>query len=48
MDALTILAGACNGLDYYRVGLTFERMGLSGIGPDEILAYARNGPSPSL
>ena len=47
MDALTILAGACNGLDYYREGLTLERMGLSGMSAGDILPYARNGPSPA-
>jgi opine dehydrogenase len=47
MDALTILAGACTGRDYYREGLTLERMGLSGVGPEAILGYAVSGPHRS-
>ena len=31
MEALTTLAGVVNGVDYYRDGLTLERMGIAGI-----------------
>jgi opine dehydrogenase len=42
-EAVTALASALNGVDYRRDGLTLERMGLAGLDPDGILAYARKG-----
>lgn len=44
MEALTTLAGALNGVDYYRDGLTLERMGLTGLDAEGIVAYAHDGP----
>jgi opine dehydrogenase len=43
MEAVTTLAGVCNGVDYYRAGLTLERMGLSGLRARDIWSYARDG-----
>ena len=43
MDAVTTLAGLCNGVDYYRDGLTLERMGLSGVRSGDVATYARDG-----
>jgi opine dehydrogenase len=43
MDAVTAIAGALNAVDYRRTGLTLEKMGLAGLAPDEIVAYARRG-----
>jgi opine dehydrogenase len=43
MDALVELAGVLNGVDYRRDGLTLERMGLQGMGPDDIRPYAVRG-----
>lgn len=43
IDAVTTLAGVCNGIDYRRAGLTLERMGMFGLGPDEIVPFARDG-----
>ena len=43
MDAVTTLAGVCNGVDYHRDGLTLERMGLSGFRSGDVGAYAREG-----
>jgi opine dehydrogenase len=43
MEAVTTLAGTLNGVDYRRHGLTLERMGLAGVNPDAIVAYARRG-----
>ena len=45
MEALTTLAGTLNGVDYYRDGLTLDRMGMTGFGAEDILAYARDGAS---
>jgi opine dehydrogenase len=45
-DALVHLAGVVNGTDYGSVGLTLDRMGLSGLSPERILARARDGFSP--
>jgi opine dehydrogenase len=39
ITALTHLAGAINGIDYPREGLTLERMGLAGKTPDQIRAH---------
>jgi opine dehydrogenase len=44
MEALTTLAGVINGVDYYRDGLTVERMGMTGTGSGDILGYAQYGP----
>ena len=44
MEALTTLAGALNGVDYYREGLTLERMGLTGLNAEGIVAHAHDGP----
>jgi opine dehydrogenase len=43
MAALTAVAGALNGVDYFGTGLNLERMGLTGLSPAEIVAYARSG-----
>ena len=43
MEALVVLAGVINGVDYRSDGLTLERMGLRGMGPDDIGPYARSG-----
>jgi opine dehydrogenase len=43
MEAVTAIAGALNGVDYRQSGLTLEKMGLAGLAPDEIVAYARHG-----
>jgi opine dehydrogenase len=43
MAALTDLAGLLNGVDYRREGLTLDRMGLTGMTPDEIRSYAATG-----
>lgn len=45
MEAVSAVAGALNGVDYRRHGLTLERMGLAGVDPDGIVAYARRGNS---
>jgi opine dehydrogenase len=47
MEAVSAVAGALNGVDYRREGLTLERMGLAGVDPDGIVAYARRGNSRS-
>ncbi len=39
ITALTHLAGAINGIDYPREGLTLQRMGLAGKTPDQIRAH---------
>jgi opine dehydrogenase len=44
MEALAVLAGVINGVDYRSAGLTLERMGLTGMGPDDIVPYAERGP----
>jgi opine dehydrogenase len=43
IEALVVLAGVINGVDYRSDGLTLERMGLTGMGPDDIGDYARSG-----
>jgi hypothetical protein len=43
MEALATLAGVLNGVDYARTGLTLDRMGLLGLGPDDIGSYLRTG-----
>jgi opine dehydrogenase len=43
-EALVDLAGLMTGVHYRAEGLTLERMGLAGLGADEISAYARLGP----
>jgi opine dehydrogenase len=43
MEALTVVAGALNGVDYVRTGLTLEKMGLAGLTASEIVTYARSG-----
>jgi opine dehydrogenase len=43
MEAVSTVAGVLNGVDYRRHGLTLERMGLAGVDPDGIMAYARRG-----
>lgn len=43
MEALTAVAGALNGVDYLRTGLTLEKMGLAGLTASEIATYARSG-----
>ena len=43
MEAVTTLAGACNGVDYYSEGLTLERMGMAGLHAGDIRSYARDG-----
>lgn len=43
MRAVTELAGIMNGVDYAKAGLTLERMGLTGLGADEITSFAENG-----
>lgn len=44
MDAVTTLAGTINGIDYFRAGLTLDRMGLTGVAVQDVLAYAETGP----
>jgi opine dehydrogenase len=46
MDAVTRVAGALNAVDYLRDGLTLDGMGLAGVAPDGLLAYARHGQAP--
>jgi len=41
ITSLTQLASTINGVDYRRRGLTLERMGLSGMRPEEVLAHVR-------
>jgi opine dehydrogenase len=43
MEAVTAVAGALNGVDYLRVGLTLDGMGLAGVEPDRLVALARYG-----
>jgi opine dehydrogenase len=43
MDGLITLGGALTGRDYRAEGLTLERLGLAGRGPDELPAYLRDG-----
>lgn len=43
MATLTDLAGLLNGVDYRRVGLSLERMGLSGMTAGEIRSYVAGG-----
>ena len=43
MEAVTAVAGALNGVDYLRVGLTLDGMGLAGVEPDRLVAFARYG-----
>jgi opine dehydrogenase len=43
MEALATVAGALNGVDYFATGLSLEKMGLTGLSPAEIVAYARSG-----
>jgi opine dehydrogenase len=43
MAAVTTLAGVLNSVDYLTTGLTLERMGLAGIGADDIAQYAYSG-----
>ena len=43
MEAVTAVAGVLNGVDYRRRGLTLDGMGLTGVDPDRIMAYARHG-----
>jgi hypothetical protein len=47
MGALTQLAGIRNHIDYEREGLTVDKMGRSGMRPDEITEYVRNGRRPA-
>jgi opine dehydrogenase len=43
MEAVTAVAGAMNGIDYLRMGLTLDRMGLAGVDPGRIVAHALGG-----
>jgi opine dehydrogenase len=43
MDALIALGGALTGRDYRAEGLTLERLGVAGLGPDELPAYLHEG-----
>lgn len=45
ITALTHLAGAINGIDYPRQGLTLQRMGLAGKTPAQIRAHV-GAPAP--
>jgi hypothetical protein len=42
-SALTELAGAINGVDYLREGVTLERMGLAGMNVDQIREHVSDG-----
>jgi opine dehydrogenase len=41
--ALITLAGLAIGMDYFRDGLTLERMGLAGKSPSELLRFVQEG-----
>lgn len=41
IDSFITLAGIVNGTDYFETGLNAERLGIAGLSPDEVLAYAR-------
>jgi opine dehydrogenase len=43
MDALIALGGGLTGRDYRAEGLTLERLGVAGLGPDELPAYLHEG-----
>jgi opine dehydrogenase len=43
IDALVHLAGLSLGVDYWRDGLTLERLGLAGKTPDQLLAFVAEG-----
>jgi opine dehydrogenase len=43
MDALIVIGGVLNGRDYRAEGLTLERLGLSGVAPEDLEAYLRDG-----
>ena len=43
IDALIVLGGALNGLDYRAEGLTMERLGLQGLDPAHLEAYLHDG-----
>jgi hypothetical protein len=47
MSALTHLAGIRNHIDYEREGLALDKMGRSGMRPDEITEYVRKGRQPA-
>jgi opine dehydrogenase len=48
MEAVTTLAGVCNGVDYYGEGLTLARMGMAGLRAEQVRSYAQDGePIPS-
>lgn len=41
IDSFITLAGVINGVDYFESGLNAERLGISGLSVDEVLAHAR-------
>lgn len=43
MDSLITLGGALTGRDYRSEGLTLERLGVAGLGPEALSAYLRDG-----
>lgn len=43
MEAVTTLAGVCNGLDYFLEGLTLDRMGMAAFSAEDVRSYSRDG-----
>jgi opine dehydrogenase len=43
MDALIVAGGVLNGRDYRAEGLTLERLGIAGLGRDDLVPYLRDG-----
>lgn len=43
MDALIVIGGVLNDRDYRAEGLTLERMGLTGVAPEDLEAYLHDG-----
>lgn len=43
MDALIVLGGVLNGRDYRAEGLTLDRLGVAGLGIEELHGYVRDG-----
>jgi opine dehydrogenase len=45
MDALIVLGGVLNGRDYRSEGLTLDRLGIAGLGAEQLEAYLHDGIS---
>jgi opine dehydrogenase len=46
IDAMVAFANAMHGVDYWKSGWNFERLGLSGLEPNAILEFLRTGRRP--